>query len=159
MFDDSMQMPAGRIMAALMVYNEMEMKVDKSYLEMHCKAMDKILSDPKKIDLTNIMRLNMNLKERLELAVLPDFIYKLASVIFFDKTENPYGYDLDYNEQKIKAWKEDGQALGFFLQMPLKELMPSLKLEQGSIDMYLGVADQVAKIHQLHLTDILSESK
>lgn len=157
MFDDHMQIPSGRIMAALMVYNEMEMKVDKEYLEMHVKAMDKLLSDPKKIDLTNIMRLNMNLKERLELAVLPDFIYKLASVIFFDKTESPYGYDLDYNEKKIKSWKEGGQALGFFLQMPLKDLIPSWNLEQGNIETYLGVADQVAKIHRLHLTGILSE--
>lgn len=159
MFDDTMQVPAGRMMAALMVYNEMEMKADKRYLEMHVQAMDKILSDPKKINLTHVVRLNMNLKERLELAVLPDFIYKLASVIFFDKTESPYSYDYDYNEKKIKAWKEDKDTLGFFLQMPLKDLIPSWNLEQGNISMYLGVADQVAKIHQLHLTDILSEKQ
>lgn len=159
MFDDTMQVPAGRIMAALMVYNEMEMKVDKRYLEMHTNAMQKLLSDPKKIDLTSIMRLNMNLKERLELAVLPDFIYKLASVIFFDKTESPYAYDYDYNEKKIKAWKEGGQALGFFLQLPLKDLIPSWNLEQGNIEMYLGIADKVAKIHQLNLTEILSEKE
>lgn len=156
-FANQEEVPTGRQFAALMVYNEMDMRCDREYLELHCRAMDKLLSDPKKIQVGYIAQINANLKDRLNLMVVPDFIYKLASVVFFDESESPYKYDLDYNEKKIAKWKEDPGTLDFFLQTPLKELVPFLKAQQDVSSMFSSLAEQVAKTHQALLTGILSE--
>lgn len=157
MFEDQNHVPTGRQLAAVMVYNEMQMKVDRDYLLMHVKAMKKVLSNPRAIDITTIMKLNLHLEERLDLMVLPDFVYKLASVVFFDRDEPMFDYDLEYNNKKIEAWKADKEMLDFFLQTPVRELIPSWDEQPADMKIYLNLASQIAKIHQLHLTDILSE--
>lgn len=157
MFADQTEVPTERGFAALMVYNEMDMRVDREYLELHCRAMDKLLSDPKKIQIGYIAQITQNLKERMDLMVMPDFIYKLASVVFFDESESPYKYDLDYNASKIAAWKEDKATLAFFLRTPLVDLVPFLKAQEGVSDIYSELAKQVGEIHHKVLTDILSE--
>jgi len=159
MFDQTAEVPTGRMLAALAVYNEMEMKVDKEYLVLHTRAMEKLLSDPKKINVMYIAQLNLNLKERLELMPLPDFVYKLASVIFFDETESPYSYSFDYNKKKIEEWKKSGDTLDFFLSRLSSELIPSLKPATGNSRMFFQVAEQVAGIHLTDLTKILSANQ
>jgi len=159
MFDQTAEVPTGRMLAALAVYTEMEMKVDKEYLELHTRAMEKLLSDPKKINVMYIAQLNLNLKERLELMPLPDFVYKLASVIFFDKTESPYSYSFDYNKKKIEEWKKSGDTLDFFLNRLSSELIPSLKHATGNTRTYFQVAEQIAGIHLTDLTKILSANQ
>lgn len=159
MFDQETDVPTGRQFAALMVYNEMDMRVDRSYLEMHVKAMDKLLNDPKKIQVGYISQLNMNLKERLELMAMPEFIYKLASVVYFDENESPYRYDTEYNEKKIAEWKREGATLDFFFKTPLLDLIPSLKYQKNVLPIYLGIAEKIEEIHRKRLTDILLEKE
>jgi hypothetical protein len=156
-FANQEEVPTGRQFAALAVYNEMEMRCTREYLELNCRAVDKVLSDPKKISIGILAQLNANLKDRLGLMVIPDFIYKLASVVFFDESESPYKYDYAYNEEKIKKWKESPATLDFFLQTPLKDLIPSLQSQEGVSNIYSAVAEQVAEIHHKALTDILSD--
>jgi hypothetical protein len=156
MFDNTFEIPAGRSMAAIAVYEEMNMRCTREYLEMHVKAMDKILADPRKINLTYVIQLNMNLKERLGLMPLPDFVYKLASVVFFDGSESEFNYDYAYNEKKIKKWKAAGGTLDFFSSRLAKDLIPSLTMPAASSKMYFQVASQIDKIHHKHLTNILS---
>jgi hypothetical protein len=159
MFDQAAEVPTGRMLAALAVYAELEMKVDKEYLELHTRAMEKLLSDPKKINVMYIAQLNLNLKERLALMPLPDFVYKLASVIFFDETESPYSYSFEYNKKKIDEWKKSGDTLDFFLSRLSKELIPSLRPVTGSSRTFFQVAEQVAGIHLTDLTKILSANQ
>lgn len=159
MFDQTAEVPTGRMLAALAVYNEMEMKVDKEYLTLHTKAMEKLLSDPKKINVMYIAQLNLNLKERLELMPLPDFVYKLASVIFFDETESPYSWSYEYNLKKIENWKKSGETLDFFLTRLSSELIPSLKPATGNSNTFFRVAEQIAGIHLTDLTKILSANQ
>lgn len=156
MFDQTAEVPTGRMLAALAVYTEMEMKVDKEYLELHTRAMEKLLSDPKKINVMYIAQLNLNLKERLELMPLPDFVYKLASVIFFDETESPYSYSFEYNAKKIEEWKKSGETLDFFLSRLSSELIPSLKPVTGNTNTFFRVAEQIAGIHLTDLIKVLS---
>jgi len=105
------------------------------------------------------MQLNVNLKERIELMAMPEYIYKLASVIFFDETESLYSYDYDYNKQKIEKWKAAGGTLDFFSRTPLAELVPSLNMPDNDIQTYLTVTKMVAETHRLLHTDILSEEQ
>jgi hypothetical protein len=157
MFDNTDEVPTGRMLAALAIYTEMEMRVDKDYLDLHCRAMDKLINDNKKgINITYIAQLNMNLKERLNLMPLPDFVYKLASVVFFDETESKYSYDYAYNEKKIAKWKKDPATLDFFLSRLASELIPSLRSAGKSTHMYFQVAEKIDKIHRDNLTKALS---
>lgn len=159
MFDNTADVPTGRMLAALAIYTELEMRTDREYLELHTRAMEKLLSDPKKINVMYIAQLNLNLKERLELMPLPDFVYKLASVIFFDETESPYSYDFVYNKAKIDKWKESPETLDFFLSRLASELIPSLKPATGSTSTFFQVAEQIAGIHQADLIKILSANQ
>ena len=157
-FDNQDEVPAGRQFAAHAVYMEMEMRCDRNFLELHTRAVDKILEDRNKISIGTLALLNHNLKNRLNLMVVPEFIYKLASVVFFDKTESPYSYDYDYNAAKIKKWKEDGATLDFFLQTPLKDLVPFLTAQEGVSNTFSLLAEQVAKTHLDVVTGVLSET-
>lgn len=159
MFDSSSEIPTGRFFAAMAIYAEMEMNCTKEYLEAHCKAMKKILSDPKRISIQYIAQLNINLEERLELMPMPDFIYKLASVVFFDKSESLYSYDHDYNSKKIDKWKAAGGTLDFFSKTPLAELVPLLKMPERDTQTYLTVTSLIKETHQRLHTDILSGKK
>lgn len=157
MFENPVEVPTARMLAAQGIYMEMEMRVDREYLEMNCKAVDKILNENKKgINVTYLAQLNQNLKERLSLMPLPDFVYKLASVIFFDETESPVSYDWAYNEKKIAKWKQDPETLDFFLNRLATELIPSLKPAAGSSHMFFQVAEKIDKIHRDNLTKVLS---
>lgn len=158
MFDNAFEVPTGRMLAALAIYNEMEMRCDAKYLDLHTRAMEKLLSPPKGggINVQAIAQLNVNLRERLELMPLPDFVYKLASVIFFDETESPVSYDFKYNEQKIKLWKKSPETLDFFLKRLAEELIPSLRSVGPDSKMFFQVAERIDEIHRSSLTKVLS---
>lgn len=155
MFDSQMEVPAGRQFAALTIYAEMECRMDREFMVAFSEGMDKVL-DSKVIKISSIAQMNIYLKERLALMIPSEFIYKIASVVFFTKEESPYLYDFEYNKKKIKRWKEDGATLDFFLKTPLTELIPSLKAHAGVSLTSLQIADQVAKTHQDFLTGLLS---
>lgn len=156
-FDDAFQVPVGRMLSALMFYSEMEMRCDKKYLEDHTAAMEKILSDRTKIDLAQILKLNMNLKERLTLMPLPDHIYKLASVIYFDDKESKFKYDFDYNMKKIERWKKNGNpTLDFFLSRLGEVLIPSLKSVAANSQTYFNITEKLDEIHRKYHSEVLS---
>lgn len=158
-FSNQDEVPTGRQFAALAIYNEMDMRCDRQFLLDFTAAMDVILNDPKKINIGIIAQLNYNLKDRLGLMVAPDFIFKLASVVFFDESESPYSYDYDYNQTKIKKWKADGDTLDFFLQTPLINLVPFLKSQENVSSIFSQMAEKVGEIHQNLITEILLEKE
>lgn len=61
------------------------------------------------------------MKNLTELAFEPETVYRLASVIYFDETEDITKWDKDHNDKKIAAWKEEG-TLDFFYGRPFIEL-------------------------------------
>jgi len=157
MFDSQTDAPTGRQMASLAIYNEMNMRCTREYLELHTRAMEKLLSDPKKINVTVIGQLNVNLKERLDLMPLPEFVWKLGSVVFLDEHENPYTYDYELNEEKIKFWKGAGMSVDFFSKTPLAQSVPWLQESQNGSQDYTGIGEAVEKIHRQALTSVLSD--
>lgn len=155
-FNDAFKMPAGRGFAALAIYEELQMRCTADYLKKHVRAMELLLSpSDKRLRLNEIAQINQNLKERLNLAPFPDHIYKLASVTFFDENENPASYDFAYNQKKIAEWKKDPKLLDFFLQVPFKDLMPSLNTPDIDAKMFFQVSDRIDQIHQTSLWDII----
>ncbi len=156
MFEDAFEAPTMRQMAALTIYDELNMRCTIDYLRMHTEAMDKVLSE-KKISVAYIADLNRFLKERINMIVPEDYVYRLASVIFFDDNESRFSYNYEYNEKKIKIWKAAGGTLDFFSKTPLNKLIPSMNTLGRNLSMFSQIASQVEKTHLKHLSDILLE--
>lgn len=158
MYEDATKVPSGRGLCALTIYEEFNMRCTKEYLTAHTRAMEILLSDPKKINIQAIAVINKNLQERLQMAVFPEHIYKLASVIFFDETESASSYDYQYNNKKIVEWKASGVTLDFFLKTPLSNLIPSLQLQGGNADTFFQVSEMIDNLHRTDLEEVLSKA-
>lgn len=154
-FSDLQNMPYKRAAKCLTVYNELNMRVDRNFLLKHTEAVAKILSGDK-ISLPQLMeisKLNAQLRERTKWIIDADLSYKLATIVFFDESENPYDYDWQYNERKAKLFKAKGSD--FFLSTPMQTLIPSLGSLQGDVDMYLAAQEEINRIHLESLSEIL----
>ena len=152
-FEDIHNMMTGRAFTCIDFYNELSMSCTREYLTEHCETVEKLLNEGKLVD---IARLNIQLKERLEMILNPDIVYKIASVVYFDDTEQPYTYDHSYNHKKIEAWKNDGVD-GFFLHLPLADLIPHLRLSEVDLQAYLRVANKINKDHSETISILKSE--
>jgi len=147
MFDDIFSIPSIRGLQALDYYEEFNMRCTKDYLTKWTESAEKILSDNKKIKLIDLATLVKHLQERLKMIPVSDHIYKIASVIFFDQDENPYHFDREYNKKKIELWKKDPEVLSFFLQTPLRDLIPYLDSQGASLQTYSGIVKELNTIH------------
>jgi hypothetical protein len=120
-FANEQRIPALRAMAALDVYEELEYKVTKEHLTLHFQAVQEAVD---KGELGRIAVLTEIMQQRLGWITHIDLVYKLASVLYFDISENPESYDQVYNAQKIASWKADNEVGAFFLTTPIIELTP-----------------------------------
>lgn len=150
-FIDKNNLPYERGMEALTFYQEMQNGVTNDYLKAYNAKMSQLLSDPKKINLNEIIKLQARFEERCNYIVSKDIIYKVASIAFVDKKEPLTRYDYKLNEKKIKNWKENAGD-SFFLSMPIKKLIPFLQKSGDTSLMYLNIVEKMDKIQQ----DILS---
>lgn len=159
MHKDPLNTLAGRGLTSLVYMEELLMRCDTSYLKQHIEAVNKIFSDPKKIDLPQLFKLNSMLEERVNLLVaIPEHVYKLASVVFFTKDESPFKYDFHTGREKIEAWKAAPDMYSFFLQKPLKDLIPSLALPEQDSGAYLETVDKINELHLSSLQRLLSSA-
>lgn len=158
-FDDPLNTPHKRGFTALTYYREMRMHCTAEYLNGHCDAMDAILGNPQSIHIGKIAMLNGQMRERLNFVFEPDTSYKFASVVFFDKTEDPTRYDYDYGQKKIALWKKDKTVSDFFLQVPVIRLMPYLSDFDGDLNTYSKTVEAINQYHLERLSEILSIMK
>jgi hypothetical protein len=128
-FDDIINIPYQRGLQTLVYYKEMDMNCDRDFLKAHCQAIEDLFKKEQlNIDtLLDIRNLGRQLSARLELPKEPDLMYKFASVVYFDQTENPANYEFKYGEGKIRFWKKNLSLQSFFLSKPLRELIPYLR--------------------------------
>ena len=145
-FADITNLPYERGLMALVAYNEVEMRCSREFLIKYQGAVDKLLHD-QKIDIFKIQQLNEILKQRLQLPTDVDLLYKLASICFFDKSENPAVYEPAYAEKKIAKWRKDKGVHDFFMQTPLLELMPFLGSVDTDLDTFSALQAEIDAIH------------
>lgn len=141
-FADPFQTPCVRGLHAITIYEELRMRTRKEHLDAESehlvewseKALNSLSGKNGKINLVatieainEIKKVVVYRKERMSMLFPPDIAYKLASVVFFDETENPYRYDQAYGQKKIERWKESEDMNTFFLRQPLIRLMPYLE--------------------------------
>ena len=157
-YADITNLPYERGMAAMLAFNELQMRCSREFLVKYADSVDKLLHE-QKIDIFKIQQLNELLKQRLTMATETDLMYKLASVVYFDKTENPAVYEPEYAEKKIAKWRKDKGVHDFFTQQPLTELKPSSMNVSTDLDTFSAMIEEINKIHSECLRIVNSEKK
>lgn len=153
-FADDLKIPALRAFAAKDVYQELEYKTTKTHMIAHFEAVEQLLSEGK---LAQVIILNAEIRSRLDYITHIDLLYKLASVMYFDQSENPYSYDQPYNFTKIANWKKDNDIESFFLKIPFIDLMPHNILSVNDLPVYTERQRQIEYNQLKALLPILSK--
>ena len=145
--DDYMNIPCQRALEAIRVYEEFDNRCSKAFLLAQCEAIDNAVN---KGLLTEVARINKDIKDRLNMIYSPDLIINLASIVYFDENENPMTYEVDYNKKKVIAWREGGLD-PFFWSLPLKELLPSLDFSKVDSLTITNLNKEIAQLtlHQI----------
>lgn len=156
MFANEQKVPVERAMAALDIYAEVEQKLDKEYLE---TLFASVIESCRKGDLVEVASMIKFAEQRMKHITNIDLMYKLASVLYFDKNENIYSYDYEYNEKKILRWKKAEDIESFFLKMPINDLLPSFSGSSLNLATYTKVqrSELISQLRN-HLL-ILSDDK
>lgn len=141
-FTDINTMPALRALHAMTIFQEMQMGISKEYLTKHVQKTKEILSDPKKININELVKVNHWLDERLKFIISKDIIYNIASVSIIEEGEIMGNYDEVFNKRKIENWKANGKE-GFFLNKNLRDLVPFLRKYGDYSLTYLDMVDKV----------------
>lgn len=154
------ELPSLRALMAHLFYREVEMKCTLTFLKDWNAAHKKLTSGAKfgMNQLVQVKQLEKALDERLELPWEPETVIKLASVFFIDEGEDPNVYDIGYNKGKIERMKRHPEHLAFFLSHPLINLMPYISHSEVDIQAYSRLMEDVNKIHQALVSEILSEN-
>lgn len=170
---DIMSTPCQRYLYLSNFLQEYEMRFDREYLLKEIEAREKLeqqiedqftvkggaINLKRLLDkIGELKKLTMQAKERLELIVEPDMIYKIASVVYFDEKESPGHYDAKYGIEKIQRWRNE-KATDFFLTMPLQKLLNLKSLSEGDLETYFQVAKAVKKEHLETIFTTLSNSQ
>lgn len=122
-FLKELNMPWGRYMYQQTFLYEQNLRLECSLLKKYMESLTKILNGNKGvIELGKAFQIIGQIQSRCELAFEVDTTYRLASVIYFDETEDLYTYDKAHNDAKIAAWKE-AKTVDFFYMMPMKEFL------------------------------------
>lgn len=154
-FKDHLNIPYERALSCLVYYREVDMNIDHDFLKEHLTAIDNILRSTT-IDVFKIKALNDQLLTRLQLPKDPELMYKLASVVYFDKDESPEVCDWKYGAAKIEFWKKHATLHDFFLQKPLVELIPYLQYAGENLSTYSRMVQDVNKLHSDNLSAMSS---
>lgn len=118
---DPHNLPYKRMVLASKVLNEMHLTLNRNIRDEYIDGMEAILSK-QKISYTDIYTLFSILKKDAEIGADLDTYYQLASIYFFDESENPYKYNPVENKNKIKIWKKYNVNT-FFLTMRIGHLL------------------------------------
>ena len=156
-FADITNLPYERGLQAMYIYNQVEMRCSRDFLTRYTDAVHQVLHG-KDIDIYALNQMNEILKQRLSMPCDMELLYQLASVAFFDKTENPAIYEGAYAEKKIAKWRKDKEVAAFFSQKPLTELMPFLRNVGGDLSTYSKLNEELNKTHS-ELLRLLSSIK
>lgn len=159
-FKEEYEMPAGRYKYFFHFLTETTMHADLATLKKYVEAFKNILNgaNPKKgIQLGELWKLLINLETRLALDLDPALVKRLATVTYFDETEDLITYDKDHGDAKIKLW-EDHNIHDFFLTKPISDLIGLNGLSETYLEDCLTERVEILKALDSDLLTVLKEN-
>jgi hypothetical protein len=156
-FTNEFNIPYARAMAAADIYAELDQKVDSKYTKLSFETIIEFLKQGNNIGAGVVAT---NALERMNNITNMDLMYKLASVLYIDKKENPYSYDTEYNDKKIKHWQQDKDIQGFFFKTPLADYLPSFDgLPMSMMDYTKAQRERLLQTLKNHLSMLSVKGK
>lgn len=142
-FKKETSMPWGRYMFLQTFLSEQNLRMDIPLLKKYMENLTKILNGNKGvIELGKAFQIIGQVQSRCELAFEVDTTYRLASILYFDDTEDLYTYDKVYNDKKIKAWKE-AKSVDFFYMMPMKGFLNLSDSSVTDLQIFMEVQKEI----------------
>lgn len=114
-------------------YQQLELKFTSETLS---QFMDSIIAEAEKGKLSKVFDIAKEVKYRSEWLFEPESLYRLYSVVCFDLQENIEDYDIEYNKQKIDAFKKKS-LLKHILQLLVGGSKTLLNLSDEDFQAYM----------------------
>ncbi len=123
-FKSEVRMPWSRYTIMQTLLSAQDLRMDHELLAGFIQVMRKAINISAKgtIDLTTLIRTIDAMDSRMCFQFEVNTTYALASVMYFDDTEDMYHYDKAHNEKKVKTWME-AKVVDFFYTRPMGELL------------------------------------
>lgn len=118
-FTEEFEIPAGRYKWISAYLQEHDLRIDPKVLSDYCDQIDAAINQGK---MSQVAIIAEKIRGRTKLAFNPDTIKRLASVIYFDETEDLSDLSLSHAHEKIKIWDKN-DTVTFFLTRPIRELL------------------------------------
>jgi hypothetical protein len=142
-FKDDFQMPAGRYKYVYAYLREVDLRMELDMLRTYVQELKRCLNPSgKQIDLETAWKIIFNLESRTNLAFEPETVRRLATVVYFDATEDLITYDKSYGDKKLKFWTANN-VKDFFLTRPMSEFLGLTGISLTSLEEYLTTAEGI----------------
>lgn len=152
--------------------NHNQFKVTDAVFTEYLDMIDKMTNDRSleaERRIVEVQRLTQTLKFRREQSNNLSLVYEIASVWFFDESEDPAEYDYAYGQKKSKIWAEKNIAilpngetvnlLAFFLRTPLNRFIDFQDLSHNGTLKYLKSLNELSFSHSMHNLSLLSNEE
>lgn len=118
-FKQAADIPQNRFVHYLDFREESKMGMTREEIITYC---NELIKANNKGDLSRVGALSITLKDSVANCTPIEVLYNLASLVYFTKDEDLSCYDLDYNEEKIRLFKQVKNK-GFFLTQLLENTL------------------------------------
>jgi len=136
-FIEEFEIPAGRYKWISAYLQEHDLRIEPEVLSSYCDQIDTALNAGR---LSEVAIINEKIRGRTKLAFSPDTIKRLASVIYFDETEELNDYSMSYGRKKISEW-DKSDTVSFFLTRPIRELLGLSDTSETHLRNYLTATE------------------
>lgn len=139
-------LPVGRFKWIDAYLYEVELRMDLKTLNGYLDVLDKNIDGKNgTINLTKVWQVVHAMRTRTkDLGWEPETVKRLASVVFFDETEDLRDFDPAYGKQKVALW-DLHKNYAFFLTRPISELLNLGSSSEESLQNYIKVAQEVLR--------------
>lgn len=139
------RLPTGRYKWIDAFLAEVNLRMTGSTLTAYLNELEKNLDGTKGVvNLGKAFQIIYSIRTRLNLGFDPQLVKTLASIVYFDETEDLSDYDKDYCDKKIKYW-EKYDCYDFFLTRPIAELCNLSNSSVTHLKTYIQTASQIIK--------------
>lgn len=155
-FIDDHQIPAGRYKYIYAALKEADLRMDLDTLKNFIDTLENILNGGAKknnVNVGDIWKMIINMKSRISLGFEPASIKRLASVIYFDETEDLKTYNKVHGLKKVEFW-EKNNTMDFFLTRPIVELFGLKDISTTSLEEYISLSEGIIQDLTLDLQTV-----
>lgn len=146
--------PYGRYKWVSTFLQEVELRMDLNTLNAYLDDIEKNISGEKgKINLGHVAVTINKMRTRTALHFDVETAKKLASVIYFDETEDLTTYDREKGREKIAAWGKDLKVMDFFLTKPMRELLGLSDISETVLADYISQQVEIIKALTLEMPE------